>query len=195
MDELAHALKIDPLEFRLKNLKDERLRAVFEAAAEKFGWKHQASTATRGFGIAGGFEKGGYVATCAEVSVEHNEVKVIRVVEAFDCGAVVNPQGLKNQISGAVMQGLGGALFEAIHFENGRILNPHLADYRVPRFSDAPRIDVVLIDRKDQPSMGAGETPLVGIAPAIANAIFSATGIRLRSMPLVAEGLPSEKVS
>ena len=120
-------------------------------------------------------------------------VKVVRVVEAFDCGAVVNPQGLRNQIAGAVMQGLGGALFEAIHFENGRILNPHLADYRVPRFSDLPQIEVVLVDRKDQPSMGAGETPLTGIAPAVANAIFNATGVRLRSMPLAPGGLPDQK--
>jgi isoquinoline 1-oxidoreductase len=193
MDELAHALKIDPLEFRLKNLKNERLRAALQAAAGKLGWKASSATPTRGFGIACGFEKGGYVATCAEISVEHNQVRIVRVVEAFDCGAVVNPQGLKNQIAGAVMQGLGGALFEAIHFENGRILNAHLADYRVPRFSDAPRIDVVLIDRKDQPSMGAGETPLVGVAPAVANAIFSATGIRIRSMPLVPGGLPTNK--
>ncbi|MBO0912446.1 MAG: xanthine dehydrogenase family protein molybdopterin-binding subunit, partial [Acidobacteria bacterium] len=82
------------------------------------------------------------------------------------------------------------AMFEAIQFENGRILNPHLADYRVPRFSDAPRVEVVLVDRKDQPSMGAGETPLVGTAPAVANGIFAATGIRLRSMPLAPAGLP-----
>jgi isoquinoline 1-oxidoreductase len=191
MDELAHELKLDPLEFRLKNLKEERLRAVFQAAADKFGWGKEKSSPRRGFGIAGGVEKGGHVATCAEVSINRGEVKVVRVVEAFDCGAVVDPQGLKNQISGAITQGLGGALFEAIHFENGRILNPHLADYRVPRFSDAPQIDVVLVDRKDQPSMGAGETPLVGIAPAVANAIFNATGIRLRSMPLLARGLPS----
>jgi isoquinoline 1-oxidoreductase len=192
MDELAHELKIDPLEFRLKNLKNERLRAVFQAAAEKFGWGKDKSSATRGFGIGGGFEKGGYVATCAEVSVQHGELKVVRVVEAFECGAVINPQGLKNQIAGAVMQGLGGALFEAIHFENGHILNPHLADYRVPRFSDLPQIDVVLVDRKDERSMGAGETPLTGIAPAVANAIFSATGMRLRSMPLVPAGLPAK---
>jgi isoquinoline 1-oxidoreductase len=193
MDELAHELKLDPLEFRLKNLKDERLRAVFQAAADRFGWGKEKSSPSRGFGMAGGVEKGGHVATCAEVSINRGEVKVVRVVEAFDCGAVVDPQGLKNQISGAVTQGLGGALFEAIHFENGRILNPHLADYRVPRFSDAPQIDVVLVDRKDQPSMGAGETPLVGIAPAVANAIFNATGIRLRSMPLLARGLPSKQ--
>jgi len=192
MDELAHEVKLDPLEFRLKNLKDERLRAVFQAAAEKFGWGKEKSSPSRGFGIGGGIEKGGRVACCAEVSINRGEVKVVRAVEAFDCGAIVNPQGLKNQISGAIVQGLGGALFEAIHFENGRILNPHLADYRVPRFSDAPQIDVVLVDRKDQPSAGAGETPLTGIAPAVSNAIYSATGIRLRSMPLLARGLPTK---
>jgi nicotinate dehydrogenase subunit B len=192
MDEMAHELKMDPLEFRMKNLKDERLRAVFQAAADKFGWAKTKISPSQGFGLAGGIEKGGRVATVAEVSISRGEVKVVRVVEAFDCGAVVNPQGLRNQIAGAVVQGLGGGLFEAIHFENGRILNPHLADYRVPRFSDAPQIDVVLVDRKDQPSMGAGETPLIGIAPAVANAIFNASGIRLRSMPLLARGLPSK---
>ena len=82
------------------------------------------------------------------------------------------------------MMGIGGALFEAIDFENGRILNPRLSQYRVPRFNDMPEIDVVLVDRKDLPSAGAGETPIVAIAPAVANAIFDATGRRLRSMPL-----------
>ena len=194
MDELAHELRIDPLEFRLKNLKNDRLRTVFQAAAEKFGWGKQKGSTGTGFGMGGGFEKGGYIATCAEVSVDHGRVKVVRVVQAFDCGAVVNPQGLKNQIAGAIMQGLGGALFEAIRFENGRIVNPHLAEYRVPRFSDLPQIDVVLVDRKDQRSMGAGETPLTGIAPAVANAIFAAAGVRLRSMPLAPSGLPSHAV-
>lgn len=192
MDEVAHELRIDPLEFRLKNLTNDRLRAVFEAAAEKFGWGKQKNSSGSGFGIAGGFEKGGYIATCAEVSVKSGAVKVVRVVQAFDCGAVVNPQGLKNQNAGAIMQGLGGALFEAIRFENGRIVNPHLAEYRVPRFSDLPHIDVVLVDRKDQRSMGAGETPLTGIAPAVANAIFGAAGVRLRSMPLAPSGLPGQ---
>jgi isoquinoline 1-oxidoreductase len=103
---------------------------------------------------------------------------------------VVNPDGLNNQIVGAITQGLGGALFEAIHFENGRILNPHLAEYRVPRFRDVPLIEVVILDRKDLPPAGAGETPNMGIAPAIANAIFNATGIRLRGLPLVPDGLP-----
>jgi isoquinoline 1-oxidoreductase len=117
------------------------------------------------------------------------EVEVVRVVEAFECGAVINPDQLKNQIEGAIVMGLGGALFEAIAFENGKILNPHLSRYRVPRFSDTPKIEVVLLDRKDLPSVGAGETPIVGIAPAVGNAIFAATGVRLRSLPLAPEGV------
>ncbi|MBV9341119.1 MAG: xanthine dehydrogenase family protein molybdopterin-binding subunit, partial [Acidobacteria bacterium] len=191
MDELAHELGMDPLKFRLKNLTNQRLRAAFMAAADKFGWGREKSSSGRGFGVAGGIEKGGYIATCAEVSVNREQVRVVRVVEAFDCGAVVNPEELSSQISGAIVQGLGGALFEAIHFENGRILNPHLSSYRVPRFSDLPGIEVVVLDRKDQPPAGAGETPLTGIAPAVANAIFDATRIRLRSMPLIPNGLPA----
>jgi isoquinoline 1-oxidoreductase len=191
MDELAALAGMDPLAFRLKNITDPRLRAAFETAAERFGWGKQPATPTRGFGIAGGFEKGGYLATCAEVAVDRatGRVQIVRVVQSFDCGAVINPNGLRNQISGAIVQGIGGALFEAVHFENGRITNPRLSDYRLPRFSDTPQIEVVLIDRKDQPSMGAGETPLMGLAPAVAGAIFSATGIRLRSLPLMAKPL------
>jgi CO/xanthine dehydrogenase Mo-binding subunit len=193
MDELAHLLNMDPLEFRLKNLSDARLRAVFQAAAEKFGWGGQKSSATRGFGIAGGVEKGGYVATCAEVEIaEDRSLRVKRVVEAWECGAVVNPNSLQNQIMGSIMQALGGALFEAVRFADGRILNPHLAQYRVPRFRDMPQIEVEILDRKDLPPAGAGETPIVGLAPAAANAIFAATGLRLRSMPLVPLGLPQE---
>src|SRR5262249_53494655 len=121
MDELAHALNIDPLDFRLKNLTDPRLRAVLEAAANKFGWRGRKSGQRIGFGIACGYEKGGYVATCAEVQAdtEDHKVSIRRVVEAFECGVVVNPNGLHNQISGAIVQEIGGALFEAIHFENG----------------------------------------------------------------------------
>lgn len=185
MDEMAHLAGLDPLKFRLKNLTDPRLRAVFETAAEKFGWGKQKASPERGFGIAGGFEKGGYVATAAEVSFgPKGEPRITRVVEAFDCGPVVNPSGLRNQISGAVIQGLGGALFEAVHFDNGRVLNPHFRDYRVPRFRDMPTVDVELIDRKDVSPMGAGETPLLAVPAAVANAIFSAKGIRLRSLPL-----------
>ena len=191
MDELAIAAKMDPLEFRLKNIKDTRLHDVLEAAAKAFGWGQLKRATDHGFGIAGGTEKGSYIAMCAEVSVgrKGGTVKVERVVAAFECGAVVNPDHLKNQIEGSVVMGLGGALFEAIEFENGKITNPHFADYRVPRFSDAPKIEVVLVDRKDLASAGAGETPIVGIAPAISNAIFDAVGIRLRSLPMAPKGL------
>jgi len=191
MDELARTVNMDPLPFRLKNLKDERLRAVFQAAAEKFGWGARKTVEGQGFGIAGGFEKAGNVATCAEIRVDKQsgEVRVVRVVTAFECGAIVNPDGLRNQIEGANVMGLGGALFESVKFENGKILNARFSKYRVPRFRDVPTIEVVLLDRKDIPSAGAGEAPIVGIAPAIGNAIFNATGVRLRSMPMVPDGL------
>ena len=177
---------MDPLEFRLKNLKDARLRAVLEAAADAFGWGGKRD-AGHGVGIAVGTEKGSYVATCAEVARRRDERPRFRscaLAAAFECGAVVNPDHLKNQVEGALVMGLGGALFEAIEFDDGQITNAAFSQYRVPRFRDAPAIEVVLVDRKDLPSAGAGETPIVAIAPAIGNAIFDATGIRLRSMPL-----------
>ncbi len=192
MDELATAVGIDPLELRLKNLADPRLAAVFHAAAEKFGWGKRSSGPGVGCGIAGGLEKGGYIATCAEVEAEAGgrRVRVRRVVAAFECGAVVNPEGLRNQIEGAIVQGLGGALFEAIRFGNGRIENPRFSRYRVPRFADVPDIEIVILDRKDLPPAGAGETPMFGLAPAVGNAIFAATGIRLRALPLAPDGAP-----
>lgn len=186
MDEIARACGMDPLQFRLKNVKDERFRAVLQAAAARFAWPHQKASPKRGFGVAAGFEKGGYVATCVEVEAdrEAGTFKVLTVVEAFECGAVINPDHLRNQIEGCIVMGLGGALFEKIEFEGGKILNPRLSRYRVPRFADIPAIEVVLVDRKDLMPAGAGETPIVGIAPAIGNAICDATGVRLRSLPL-----------
>ncbi len=189
MDELAHALGSDPLAFRLRNLRDERLRAVLEAAAARFGWG-AAPQPDHGFGIACGIEKGSYVACCTEVAVDRasGQLRIVRVVQAFECGKIVNPNGLLNQVEGAIVQGLGGALFEAIDFADGKILNSRFSAYRVPRFADMPTIEIVLLDRPDLPSAGAGETPIVGIAPAVGNAIFAATGVRLRSMPLAPEG-------
>src|SRR5256884_1273761 len=194
IDELAHAVNLDPLEFRLKNIKDERLREVLQAAAKTFGWRKTKPANGHGFGIACGFEKDSYLATCAEVAIErpagkdankqNAKVKIVRVVEAFDCGAVVNPLHLKNQIEGAITMAIGGALFESIQFENGKILNPRFSDYQVPRFKDAPSIEVVLVDRKDIPSAGAGETPIVGLAPAGGNAVFEGVGVRLRLLTM-----------
>jgi len=191
MDELAHALGMDPLVFRLKNLADPRLAAVFEAAATKFGWGKEKASPGRGFGLGGGTDKGGYVAACAEIEVDQaRRVRIVRATVAFECGAVVNPDGLRNQIEGAVVQGIGGALFEAVHFSDGRVTNPHFSEYRVPRFPDVPALDAVVLDRRDLPSAGAGETPIAGLAPAVGNAIFAATGVQLRSLPLAPQGIP-----
>jgi isoquinoline 1-oxidoreductase len=204
MDELAYQLGIDPLQFRLRHLDDTRLADVFRAAADRLGWPQQAARAaggpqsgsatgaTRGVGtgIAGGIEKGGRVATAAAVRVDDDgSLHIDRLVTAFDCGTVVSPDGLVNQIEGAVMMGLGGALFEEIDFADGQILNASLSQYRVPRLPDLPEIEVVLLDRPDEPSAGGGETPIVAVAPAIANAIFSACGTRLRHMPLAPRGV------
>jgi nicotinate dehydrogenase subunit B len=191
MDVLAHTAQMDPLEFRIKNLSDPRMRAVLEAATKSFGWPRKKTQEGQGFGIACGYEKGSYVATCAEVALDKasGAVRVVRLAEAFECGAIVNPDGLRNQVVGAMIQGLGGALFEAIEFENGRIKNPHFATYRVPRFRDVPEIEATLLDRKDIPSAGAGETPIMAVAPAIGNAIFDATKIRLNNLPLAPNGV------
>lgn len=190
IDDLAKAVSMDPLDFRLKNLKDARLRAVLEAAARQFGWRQNKPAAGRGFGIAGGNDKGSYVATCAEVEVDGSgKLRIVRLVTAFECGAIVNPDHLQNQVEGGVTMGIGGALFEAIEFDQGQIKNASLTDYRVPRFSDVPILETVLLDRKDLPSVGAGETPIVAVAPAIGNAYFQLTGTRLRSLPMNANGL------
>jgi len=185
MDALAHAAHLDPLDFRLKNLADARLRAVLQAAAEAFGWGREKSTPARGFGIAGGTDKGGYTAACAEVAIDPaaHTVRIVRVVQAWESGAIVNPDGLRNQIAGAIVQGIGGALFEQVLFADGRVLNPRFAQYRVPRFSDVPQIEVVLLDRKDLPSAGAGETGIVVLAPAVANALFAA-GVHAPTLPM-----------
>jgi isoquinoline 1-oxidoreductase len=131
------------------------------------------------------------VATCAEIAVDRNSgsVRVVRLATAFECGAIVNPDGLRNQVIGANIQGLGGALFEAIEFENGCITNPRFSRYRAPRFRDVPEIEAVLLDRKDIAPAGAGETPIMAVAPAVGNAIFNATSQRLNALPLIPTGL------
>lgn len=185
MDELAAAAGLDPLEFRLANLKDERLKNVLEAAAEKFGWRGRETLGVnRGVGIAGGTEKGSYVAVCAEVRVDGEQVVVERLVTAFECGAILNPRNLKAQVDGCIIQGLGAALTEEIRFANGKLLNGQFSSYEVPRFRDVPPMETVLLDRRDLESAGAGETPIIGVAPALANAVFDAIGRRVRSLPL-----------
>jgi len=190
MDEVAVHLEQDPLELRLGLLGDLRLRAVLESAASRFDWSRRreetAADPTRGVGLACGTEKGSYVAACVELSVasDSGHYRVIEVCEAFECGAIQNPGNLRAQVEGAIIQGMGGALWEVIRFAGGRISNPRFGQYRVPRFEDLPKIVTVLLDRPDLPSAGAGETPIIAVAPAIANALFAATGERLRSLPI-----------
>ncbi len=182
----------DPLQFRLDNLDNERLSAVLSRAASAFQWQDRRRVKNRdrrlgaGIGLACGTEKGSFVAACAEVQTngETGSVTVNNIVMAFECGAILNPGNLQAQVEGAIIQGLGGALTEEITFDKGRLENGSFAKYRVPRFRDVPRIEVLLINRPDLPPVGAGETPIIAVAPAIGNAVFEVTGRRARSMPV-----------
>jgi isoquinoline 1-oxidoreductase len=188
MDELAAAAGVDPLEFRLTHLENRRLRAVLERAAKEFGWaaRRKQLTPERGVGLACGTEKGSVVAACVEVALDraNGGIRVTEVCQAFECGPILNPANLLSQVQGCIVMGLGGALTEEIEFRDGRVLNPRFSRYRVPRFRDVPRIDVHLVENRDIPPAGGGETPIIAVAPAIGNAVFAATGVRLRSMPL-----------
>ncbi len=162
---------------------------MLTAVAERIGWAGRVTEPGRGVGLACGLEKDSRVATAVEVTLDPDgRLHLVRVVTAFDCGAVIDPEGLTSQITGATIMGLGGALFEGIHFDAGRIRNAALSQYRVPRFPDIPPIDVIVLDRPDIESAGAGETPIIAIAPAIANAVYAATGRRLRALPLAPDG-------
>lgn len=146
------------------------MRAVLDAVAERVEWT-RGRPEGRAVGIACGTEKGSYIATAAEVSRTPGGFSVDRLVVAFECGAIVNPDGLHNQVEGSIVQGLGGALFEAVEFGKGQLVNGSMRDYRVPRFKDVPPIDIILLDRPDLPSAGAGETPIVCVAPAIGTGV------------------------
>lgn len=187
-DELAAAAGKDPLSFRLAHLDNPRIKAVLAAAAERFRFAERVKqrTPNRGVGIACGTEKNSVVAACVEIEIVPGQEspRVIEIVQAYECGAILNPAGLRQQVEGCIIQGLGAALREEILFENGRVTNASFASYRVPRFADTPKIDLVLLDRKDADPIGAGETPIIVIAPAIANAVAHATGKRIRSMPI-----------
>lgn len=188
MDELAAAAGADPLIFRHSHLDDQRLRAVLDSAANHFGWQERSRRKDAGtsVGLACGTEKGSYVAACAEIEIDQRQkqFKVRRVCEAFECGAIVNPANLRSQVQGAIIMGLGAALREETQFGNGSILNASFGEYRVPRLEDVPELEIHLVDRPDLPSAGAGETPIIAIAPAIANAVFRATGASVQALPI-----------
>jgi isoquinoline 1-oxidoreductase len=170
MDELAGLAGMDPLEFRLALLDEPRLRPVLEAAAEKFGWRTRVKQKqpNRGVGLACSWDKGSVVACCVEVEVDRTagNIRVLEVCEAFECGKIMNPDNLRSQIEGAITMGLGPALSEEIRFDDQKIVNASFRRYRVPHFRDTPKIETVLVDRPDLTSVGAGETPIIVIAPA-----------------------------
>jgi isoquinoline 1-oxidoreductase len=187
-DELAEAAGKDPLEFRLAHLDNERIKNVLMAATGRFRWaeRRKKRRPGAGVGLACGTEKNSVVAACVEVEVDRESgvPRPVEIVQAFECGAILNPANLRSQVEGCIMMGLGPALREEIQFNEGRLTNGRFARYPVPRFRDVPKLDVILLDRKDLEPAGAGETPIIAVAPAIANAVFDATGKRARSMPI-----------
>ena len=188
MDELAELAGRDPLAFRLAHLSNPRIAAVLQAVADRADWAGRARRVEPnvGLGLACGQDKGSVVAACVEVAVDPTTaaITVRRATQAYECGKILNPTGLRAQVEGAIVQGLGPALREAIEFAGGKITNATFGRYLVPRFADVPELDILLLDRPDLPSAGAGETPLIAVAPAIANAVRAATGVRVRSMPI-----------
>ena len=188
MDELAAVAGTDPLAFRLAHLENDRLRAVLEKAAKEFDWPARVKTKQPdlGVGLACGMEKGSFVAACVEVVLDRtgNTYKVSHVCQAFECGKILNPANLLSQVQGGIVMGLGAVLREEMQFENGQITSASFRKYQVPRFNDLPELDVHLVDRPDLASAGAGETPIIAIAPAVANAVFQATGKSVRALPV-----------
>ena len=176
----------DQLDFRLKNLKDERMIAVLRAAADKFGYKPGRHPGGRGIGIACGEDVGTLVAHIAEVKVDEKtgHVKVVKVTAAQDMGLCVNPQGTTIQMEGCITMGMGYALTEEIKFEGGNIKDHNFDTYELPRFSWVPEIETVIMDRRDQMPQGGGEPAIICMGAVLANAVFDATGARLYQLPM-----------
>jgi isoquinoline 1-oxidoreductase len=189
MDALAALAKVDPLAFRLRHLKDPRMIAVVHAAAQAFGWSAKPGPSGRGFGLALADSRDTLVAAMAEVAVDRKtgDVKVKRVVVAQDMGVVVNPDGARQQVEGCVTMGIGYALWEEVRFQAGKVLETNFDTYRLPRFSDMPTIQTILMPNPDLPAQGGGEPAIVVMGALIANAIHDAVGVRMLQLPMTAE--------
>ena len=189
MDEMAYAAQKDPVEFRLQHLEhNPRAHRVVEVVAEKSGWGIPLA-AGRALGIASHYSFGRYVAQVAEVSVDETtgKIKVHRVVCAVDCGPTVNTDIIRAQMEGALTMGLSAALKEKVEFGDGGVRSANFFDYHLLRMSEAPgEIEVHIVD-SDGEIGGIGEPGLPPIAPAVANAVFSATGARIRNLPMTPE--------
>ncbi len=189
IDIMASAAGIDPVEFRLKNLKDEKMIACIKAVVEKFGYKPAKSPSGRGIGVAVGTDAGTWVAEIAEIKVDKNtgKVTVVRIACAQDMGLCVNPQGALIQMEGCEMMGLGFTFSEELLFEGGKVNTPGFDSYEIPKFTWIPKMENVILDRKDKAPRGGGEPAIVGIAAVVANAIYDATGVRFYRFPMTPE--------
>jgi CO/xanthine dehydrogenase Mo-binding subunit len=189
IDMLASKAGVDPIEFRLKNLKDERMQRVLKAAAEKFGWRLAKSPSGRGFGVACGTDVGAVVAHIAEVAVDKNtgHIQVKRVVCAQEMGLCVNPEGARIQMEGCITMGLGYALTEELKFTGGDIHDRNFDTYTIPRFSWLPKIETVILDANEKPAQGGGEPAVICMGAVIANAVYDATGVRMLQLPMTPE--------
>jgi isoquinoline 1-oxidoreductase len=186
IDVMAAEARVDPVEFRLRNMGDERMRRVLEEAAKAFGWKPAPAPSGRGFGVACGVDSGSYAVLAAEVEVDRAKgaVRVKRVVCAQDMGVVVNPEGAAMQVEGCITMGLGYVLREEVRIRDGKVLDQNFDSYEIPRFSWTPRIETVLVRNDELPPQGGGEPAIVPMGGAIANAVFDATGARLFRLPM-----------
>jgi nicotinate dehydrogenase subunit B len=189
IDIMAAAAGIDPLQFRLQNLKDEKMIACLKSVAEKFGYTPGNLPSGRGIGVACGTDAGTWVAFMAEVKVDRQtgKVTVLRLACSQDMGLCVNPEGALMQMEGCMMMGLGYTLTEEVKFEGGNIFNRGFDTYEIPKFSWLPKLDCVILDRKDKAPQGGGEPALIGIGAVVGNAIFDAVGARLFTMPFTPE--------
>jgi isoquinoline 1-oxidoreductase len=188
IDIMAEAAGIDPLAFRQKNLKDDRMKKVLEAAAETFGQPFAPAPSGRGYGLACTDYLGTYVATIAEVKVDKaGQARVERVVCAQDTGEVINPEGIRLQIESCVTMGLGYCLTEEIRFNGGEIFDENFDTYEIPRFSWLPKIESVIVDNPEMAPQGCGEPAVTTMGAVIANAIYDAIGRRLVTLPMTPE--------
>ena len=186
MDTLARKAGLDPVEFRLKNLSNTRMRNVLQLAAKQFGWKPAQRQRGHGFGVSCGTDTGTYVAMMAGVVVDEptGAVRVNRVLCVQDQGATVNPDGTRQQIEGGILMGLGYALSEEVRFRGREILDRNFDSYALPRFSWLPTIESFLVNNPDLPASGCGEPPIINVGAVIANAIYDAVGARVLQLPM-----------
>ena len=186
IDVMAAKAGMDPVEFRLHNLADARMRRVLQAAVKAFGWTSKPGPSGRGVGVACGIDAGTYAVNMAQVTVDKatGKITVVRLLSVQDMGVVVNPEGALQQMEGCLTMGLGYSLREEVHFKNGEVLDTNFDTYELPRFSWLPKIETVILDSPDLPAQGGGEPAIVPMGAVLANAVFDAVGARVYQLPM-----------